>query len=391
MTAAGWWTVGIALAIAAYPYVLYPVLLRAVILFTAPPRHRDEPVAWPMISITVPAFNEEAAIAGTIDRLLAADYPQHRRQILVVSDASTDRTDDIVRSYADRGVELLRLPVRRGKTGAENATVPLLRGEVVVNTDASVRVHPAALRHLAAAFVDPSVGVASSRDVSVASIGDEAVAGEGHYVDYEMWIRRLETRVYGIVGASGSLFAIRAALHRTLVPEALSRDFAAALIAREHGLRAVSVDEAVCFVPRGTSRHREYHRKVRTMARGLETLWDRRHMLNPLRYGAFAWILWSHKLMRWLVPWMLLAALAGLTVAAATSWMARVGVAASLLALAAAVTAWALPEEWPLPRPVAVPAFVMLGLVAALHAWIRALSGEMNPIWEPTRRAPKSG
>src|SRR5690606_16822661 len=101
---------------------------------------------------------------------------------------------------------------------------------------------------------------------------------------YEMWVRRLETRISGIVGASGCFYAIRAHLHRVHLKDSLSRDFAAALIAREHGYRSVSVDDAVCYVPRAPSLHREYRRKVRTITRGMETLHNRGHLLNPLEY-----------------------------------------------------------------------------------------------------------
>src|SRR5439155_25391253 len=108
----------------------------------------------------------------------------------------------LFRSLADRGVELLRLPERRGKTAAENAARAHLRGTIIVNTDASVRIALQALKTLVAAFADPTVGVASGRDVSVARVGAEANAGESTYVGYEMWVRDLETRVSGIVGAS---------------------------------------------------------------------------------------------------------------------------------------------------------------------------------------------
>src|SRR5439155_1364987 len=172
-------------------------------------------------------------------------------QIVVVSDASTDATDDIVTRYAARGVELLRLPRRAGKTAAENAARSVLKGDIIVNTDASVRIHPQAIRALVVALRDPTVGVASGRDVSIARLDGAANRGEGTYVGYEMWVRDLETRVWGIVGASGCLYAIRAELHRQFVPEDLSRDFAAALTARHHGLRAVSVPGAICFVPSG--------------------------------------------------------------------------------------------------------------------------------------------
>ena len=122
------------------------------------------------------------------------DYPAERRQILIVSDASTDGTDEIVAEYADRGIELVRQPTRAGKTAAENAARSALRGDIIVNTDASIRIHPHSLKPLIAAFSDPSVGVASGRDVSVARLDDDSNVGESGYVDYEMRIRALETR-----------------------------------------------------------------------------------------------------------------------------------------------------------------------------------------------------
>src|SRR5437879_10516437 len=213
-----------------------------------------------------------------------------------------------------------------------------------------------------------------------------------------MWVRDLETRLRGgggggggIVGASGCLYAIRADLHREFVPENLSRDFAAALIARRHGLRAVSVPEAACFVPRGASLRQEYRRKVRTMARGLRTLWHLRALLNPWRYGAFAWMLASHKLCRWLVPWCLAGAAGALALLAASGspWATASLVAAGIVTLFALV-GWTWPAARPLPRVVALPAYLVTGAIAALHAWVLALGGDRTAVWEPTRRGEAS-
>jgi cellulose synthase/poly-beta-1,6-N-acetylglucosamine synthase-like glycosyltransferase len=380
------WVFGISVATAVYAYIAYPLalwLLASMRARRAQPGQGDD---WPLVSFSLPAYNEEASIAATLERILAVDYPADRRQVLVVSDASTDRTDEIVRGFRDRGVELLRVPERRGKTAAENAAGPHLRGEIVVNTDASVRIHPDGLKPLIRQFADPAVGLASGRDVSVARIEHDVNMGESGYVGYEMWVRALETRVGSIVGASGCFYAIRRALHMTLVPEALSRDFAAALIAREHGLRAVSVSEAVCFVPRIASIRREYRRKVRTMTRGLETLWFKRHLLNPFTQGLFAWSLLSHKLARWLVPWALAAAgLALLALAPGELW-AAVALAGGLVVLALGALGWWWPEDRPALRLTAVCAYFVSGMLAAIVAWGKALSGEMNPVWEPTRR-----
>jgi cellulose synthase/poly-beta-1,6-N-acetylglucosamine synthase-like glycosyltransferase len=369
-----------------YTYLGYPAILKLLSLRRRTRREQRAVAEWPRISIVLPVYNEADVIASTLERILALDYPADRRQILVVSDASNDRTDKIVSRFADRGVELLRLPRREGKTAAENAARPHLTGEIVVSTDASVRIHPAAVTHLVAAFGDPSVGLASGRDVSVANLDTPANAGEQAYVGYEMCVRDLETKVHGIVGASGCLYAIRAGLHMGRVPDALSRDFAAALTTREHGLRAVSVPDAICFVPRSASLRQEYRRKVRTITRGLGTLAYKRTLLNPLRSGTFAWMLLSHKVCRWLVPWALLVLLAALGILASTSGWARAALAAcGVLGLLAGI-GWLWPDGVPMPRPLALPIYLVTGNAAVLHAWLRVLTGRLAPVWEPTRR-----
>jgi len=386
MSAVAWTVLGGAGALVGYTYGAYPVLLK--LLSRGSSEDRVAAVReWPMITITVPAYNEEAQIRGLLESLLRLDYPADRRQILIISDASTDRTDEIVREYADRGVELLRMPERGGKDAAEGAARPLLRGEIVVNTDASIRIHPDALKPLIASFADPSVGLASGRDVSVGTGDDVATAGEGGYVGYEMWIRKLETAFGGIVGASGCFYAIRAELHRKPLPTGLSRDFASALITREHGFRAVSVDEAICSVPRSDSLHHEYRRKVRTMTRGLQTLHHKRHLLHPLRYGRFSWMLASHKLCRWLVPWGLVGGAGSIVVLAAEGdRMAQIAAAAMAGGAVLAGAGWRVADSRGLPRIVSLPAFAFATNVAALHAWVRVFRGNRDPVWEPTRR-----
>jgi glycosyltransferase involved in cell wall biosynthesis len=374
-----------------YAYVCYPAILKLLSLAGRMPRPAGEPCEWPFVTITIPVHNEASVIADTLEQILALDYPSERRQIVVVSDASTDGTDDIVRQFADRDVELLRIPERSGKTAAENAARPHLRGDLIINTDASVRIHAAAAKHLAAAFADRTVGVASACDVSVANVDARSNPGERTYVGYEMWVRELETAVHGIVGASGCLYAIRRDLHMQTMPEGLSRDFGAALVAEERGYRAVSVRAAVCYVPRNTSVRREYRRKVRTMARGLRTVWHKRALLNPSRHGLFGWMLWSHKLCRWLAPWTLLFGAAALATLAPRHWWAAAALAAGGAALLAAALGWMLPEGRPLPRLIALPTYAVSGNIAALQAWITALGREGTAVWEPTKRGVGRG
>lgn len=371
--------------LAAYAYAIYPAILWLLARRGAADV-ASAGAALPLVTVVIPAYNEEAQITGAVESMLAQDYPADRRQILVLSDASTDATDVIVRGYTAHGVELLRMPVRAGKTAAENAAFAHIRGDIVINTDASVRFKEDGVRRLVAAMADSRVGVASTTDVSVTRAAGGSAAEAG-YVDYEMRVRSLETKAGGIVGASGSGYAIRTELHRKPVRADLSRDFSAALTAHREGFRAVSVADAICFVPRTPSLEREYRRKVRTISRGMATLYFNRDLLNPGRHGAFAWKLLTHKLCRWLVPLSTLLALFGLLLLSPTHIWSRYALAAAgALGILAVIGA-----RWPDTRK--VPSWLHAGTLGALasnlaviHASWRFIRGHRDHIWEPTRR-----
>ncbi len=392
MTTLGTLLIGGAAALLLYPYVVYPAFLRILghLRARSAPAPVDGVEEWPTVSITVPVYNEEGQVHELIESLLALDYPEEKRQILIVSDASSDGTDEIVEEYSDRGIELLRVEGRSGKTAVENAARLHLTGEFVLNTDASIRILPGALKPLVAALQDPEVGVASGCDISIAKGGEGANLGESGYVGYEMWVRELENRVDGIVGASGCLYAIRRDLHLVPVPEALSRDFISALNARERGYRSVSVKDALCLVPRTPSLLREYRRKVRTLTRGMQTLLHKRVLLNPFRFGIFSWMLFSHKMARWLLPWAVLLGGVGLLLLALDApWARWVAAAVGAGAVLAAVP-WGI-ERWKgvppaLPRPFTLPAYVAAGVLAVFHAQLRVIGQRQDPVWEPTRR-----
>jgi cellulose synthase/poly-beta-1,6-N-acetylglucosamine synthase-like glycosyltransferase len=372
------------LAIGAYAYVLYPALLWLLTLPRKPRAVADNSFPWPAVTITVPVYNSAAGIERTLTRLLDLDYPRDRLQILVLSDASTDGTDDVVRRFATQGVELWRAPERRGKTAAENAAVTLARGEVIVNVDATITVPRGSLKRLVSAFSDPMVGVASGRDVSVAA-GELPAGGEAKYTGYEMWLRELETRAGSIVGASGCFFAIRKEVHAEPLPPELSWDFASSLVAKTLGFRSVSVSDAICVVPRTAEVQTELRRKSRTMARGLSTLFYFRRLMNPARYGGFALMLISHKLLRWL-PYLLtpfaLLALLGL---ATSNPLAAEGVALALTGLVAGIAGMRSKRaaRW---KPLALTGFVVAALSAGFLAWFNALRGVQMVTWNPTPR-----
>ena len=374
------------MVIALYAYIVYPLALWTITRLRQKKPTTGGEQAWPSVTVTVPVYNAAASIRATLQRLIGLDYPRDRLQLLVLSDASTDGTDDVVKEFSGLGVELLRAVERRGKTALENSAAVAARGDIIVNIDATVDVPSDSLKKLVRAFDDATVGVASGRDVSTPVNALEATGAESGYVGYEMWLRDLETQAGSIVGASGCFFGIRRSIRDLSLPLDLSWDFASSLLARKKGYRSVSVRDAICFVPRTTRIDAEIRRKVRTMARGIRTLFYLRELMNPVRYGGFALMLISHKLLRW-VPYLLapvsLLALGALATRSAVAQFLFVLVALGLAVGVSALRA----SRWSRIAPVSASAFFVAALAAGALAWWDVIRGVNMSTWEPTQRS----
>jgi hypothetical protein len=234
-------------------------------------------------------------------------------------------------------------------------------------------------------FDDPTIGVASGRDVSVGDSQAERTGAESGYVGYEMWVRELETAVGSIVGASGCFYAARRSVHAKPLPPELSWDFASALNARAQGYRSVSVRDAICFVPRAARIRTELNRKVRTMARGLGTLFYYRALMNPFAHGSFALMLISHKLLRWLPYLLAPLAYVALGYLAIESVIARILVALATAGILAGVVGIRRGNS-ELSRPLALAGFAVAVFWAGFLAWCAALRHAQLATWEPTVR-----
>lgn len=382
----GWILIAAPLLLGGYAFGLYPLSIWVWSRLRPPFALPPEPAEWPAVTILIVAYNEERRLRRTIEQALATDYPPDRLDVLVVSDASTDGTDDLVRNFGDPRVRLLRQMERKGKPAGENASGAHIRGEFVVSIDASILIPRDSLKPLVRALLDPTVGLSSGRDISV---GDEAREGNGaesSYVGMEMQLRQWETRVHSIVGASGCFYGIRKNLHQQPLPEELARDFAAASVTRSHGYRAVSVDEATCLVPRTPTLKAELRRKSRTMGRGLDTLVYLRSMMNPFRYGSYAFMMASHKLARWMLFPAFLGWIVGpLLLVGTAPWtlVLTVGMLAGIV-LARVTVTW--PEGRRLPRLIAFPGYLFVSILAGWMAWLHLLRNEKSAMWEPTQR-----
>jgi glycosyltransferase involved in cell wall biosynthesis len=286
-----------------YSYAIYPAMLRMVPAKMAGAR-RGAPSNSPTVTLIIACRNEAERLRHKLDNALAVDYPN--LEIVVASDASDDESDDIVREYGAKGIRLVRSAERRGKEYVQGLAISRTASDVLVFSDAGTDLPPGSIRTMVENFDDPSVGAVSSEDRFVTS--DGKVAGEGAYVRYEMWLRRLESQRAGLVGLSGSFFGVR----RSIVREwnaTIPSDFACALYAVKAGARAVSDPRVVGIYRDIKDPSKEFARKVRTAVRGMTAVAEMREVLNPLKFGLFAFQVWGHKVMRWLVPWFMLALL----------------------------------------------------------------------------------
>ena len=252
----------------------------------------------PRISVVIAARNERSSIAGKIESVLACDYPQDLREVIVVSDGSTDDTESIVRSYARHGVTLISSPAR-GKAEALLAGVHASIGSILVFTDANGVLDRAALRTIVWPFGDPTVGGVAG-DQRYRPTSDGIGAGEHRYWTFERLLKRAEGRSGDVVAATGGLYAIRRELFEPIPPGVNDDLFLSMGVVQRHH-RLVFAPDAVAYESLASSSGAEVRRKIRIMTRGMRTVWARRSLLNPFRHGFYSIELFSHKVLRWLL------------------------------------------------------------------------------------------
>jgi cellulose synthase/poly-beta-1,6-N-acetylglucosamine synthase-like glycosyltransferase len=369
----------VAALLVVYTYFGYPFVLWA---FTRVRSCRVlKKAMFPSVSIIIAARNEADKIRQKIDHTLALDYPAERREIFVASDASDDATDEIVGQYAARGVQLVRSPQRGGKEHVQGLAVSVAKGDILVFTDAATLLEPDSLWRLVTNFADPTIGAVSTEDLIVDAHGNPTA--EGLYVKYEMWVRRLEGRFHSLVGLSGSCFAIRKELCSDW-SSVLASDFMGALRTARRGYRAIADPAALGRFVALTSTQAEMRRKIRTFLRGITVLVANLDLLNPVRYGRFAFQLASHKLLRFLAPFLLLATLISSGLLSRDALYGLIFSAQAAFYLLAVGGGIVKPLQQ--SRVVRTAYFFTMVQWAMLAAWGRYALGHQQVTWEPSSR-----
>jgi cellulose synthase/poly-beta-1,6-N-acetylglucosamine synthase-like glycosyltransferase len=365
----------------AWVYAGYPLLLAGLGRIRPSPRERSP--THRAVSVVVAAHNEEGVIEAKVTNVRATDYPQHLIETVVASDGSTDGTVEAARrAGVDRVLDLPRV----GKITALNRAVEAATGEILVFTDADSLLLPDTLGHLLANFADPTVGGVSANEVSGTGSKSSGVArGEGVYWRYEQWIKRLEDRVGSAVSASGRLYAIRRSVFRPSTVTSGTDDFVISTQVLRAGRRLAFDEHAIVQVDAPRDAGSEFRRKIRVMNRGLRAALSLRGLLLPWRGGFYSVQVLSHKVLRRLLPFFMLSAVAAgfwLTTLSPVWWLV-LGPQLAFYGLAA--MGWAgRARGWGRARPLWVAYYFCLVNLAAAIAVLSVLGGVRFERWNPT-------
>lgn len=377
----------VCLALLAYNYLGYPLLVIALSRLRPAGRPPELPKArsdWPSVSLAIAAYNEERVIDGKIRNSLALDYPRERLEIIVVSDGSSDRTPEIVSSFADRGVIGLHEPPRRGKSAALNRGVGRAGGEVVVFSDANNDFAPDALQALVRHFADPKVGgVCGVKQIKPAD-ERQSTRGDSLYWRYESAIKRAEGRLGSITNADGEIFAIRRRLYQPLDERVINDDTQVTFDLVNQGYRVLYEPAARSHEYASSHIRDDFFVKVRMVAGGFQSLvLNARMFLPPRRAFSLAFI--SHKVLRWTAPLPLLGLLVLSAALSARPVYAALFGAQGLFYATAVWGAHAI-QRRPLPPLAYVPFYFSAMNLAALTGLWRFLRGRQGTHWRKAAR-----
>lgn len=280
-----------------YSFLGYPVILKCVALLRRSRLHTNEGFT-PSVSIILSVYNEEQIIREKIENVLSLDYPGELLEMVIISDACTDRTEDIVKSFDGNKIKLIVQEKRGGKTKALNRGVSIANGDIVLFTDANSMFDRDVIRKLVKHFAVSNIGLVSGRSIYLDSNNSEEEVG-GVYRKYEEMLKRDESRLYSIVGADGAIYAMRRNLFEPLSPE-LINDFVHTIQVVLKGYRAITEADAKCREVIDETHEDELQRQTRIMAQSWLVYLSSIGKLVRKRKLLYAWEFTSHKFLRWL-------------------------------------------------------------------------------------------
>jgi len=339
----------------------------------------------PVVSLIISCFNEKAVIREKLENTFALDYPDENLEIIVVSDASTDGTDEIVSEYAARGVRLIRQDENKGKTSGLNLAVPQANGDIIVFSDANAMYKSDALRKLVRNFNDEQVGYV----VGEARYEDEeqnaADKSENTYWQFEIMIKKIESSLHSVVGGDGAIYAIRKELYETLLSTDIN-DFVNPMQIIDKGFRGVYEAEAICIEDSAGDFKKEFKRKIRIVNRSFSGLMRNKSVMNPFKTGLFSLEVISHKLIRWFTPvFLVLFALSCVVLSLYDIRIYQWGTLGLIIFFWMSYTGYLLSSSYNIWKVFYFPYYYVLVNLASAIGLYRSFKGEVQVTWRPIR------
>jgi cellulose synthase/poly-beta-1,6-N-acetylglucosamine synthase-like glycosyltransferase len=365
-----------------FAYIGYPLTIFIFSIF-ANHKVKKEAQYFPTVSLLIAAYNEEKIIAEKINNALLTNYAKDKFEIVVVSDESTDKTDEIVKSFSDFGVKLFRVEGRVGKTEARNQAVLMAKSEIIVFSDATGMYESDAISKMVQNFSDESVGMVSgSLKYFEQNEGTMGLATKIYWA-YESSIKNAQSKLWTLTGAIGCINAFRRELYHVLPPNIIE-DFTEPLMIISQGYRVVFEKEALTYERTTQKPSQEFSMRVRVIRGGMKGfLYGSRFLIKSKNYASFLQLI-GHKVLRWLMPIFLLA----LFLACITSYFyANNAVVTFLLyaqmicyALAILGLKWQIPGK--LGKIFSIPTYFLVLNVASLKALYLTITQDLEATWE---------
>jgi len=382
-----------------YVYAGYPLML--AIFARLRSKEPGYPDITPQVSVVIAAYNEQNVIASKLENTLALDYPKDCLQIVVAADGSDDRTAEIVQTFSDRGVELSYDVQRRGKMAAINRTLPRLRHEIVVFSDANNLYDADALLELVKPFSDPKVGAVTGSK-NIMDDPDAHAKADGLYWRYESLIKKNETRLGSCTGVAGEILAIRRNLYQPPPDHVINDDFFIGTGVLRQGYRLVYASNAHSYERSSLTEKDEAIRRSRIVAGRYQAMLMAGKLL-PWRYPILVWQIISHKFMRPLVPLMMIVAF--LATLASCIWQLPstqlrwlylaspynfIFLIAEGLIIVLAILGGSLKDKGVLGKVLYLPTFLVNSNLAAILGLYSFFTGKQTALWRRARRRGES-
>ncbi len=367
-----------------HTYIGYPFVLVVLSVFSAKLRVYDENYL-PTVSMIFAAYNEDSIIEEKLENCKALDYPAEKLEILIGSDGCTDRTNEIARKNINDRIQLKAFTQRRGKAAVLNDLAGAAHGDILVFSDANSMYKGDAIRRLVGFFADKKVGGVCGRLVLFSHGGKLEADGERLYWDYENYLKYLEGRIKTVIGANGAIYAIKRELFRALpTQEIITDDFVIALRVVQAGQDVIYEKDAVAWEYTSPNVRTEFKRKMRI---GAANYFGIRHvlsLLNPFK-GFVAFGLWSHKIIRWIVPLLLLAIFTANLFLLNQAHYRFVFVAQTIF-YGIALVAWILDRLGKPIRWLVYPYYFVMANLALLVGFFKFVMNSEKPAWTRVER-----